>query len=147
MILMARFDGGCHCGAITIAFTIECDPADLEVRACQCAFCCKHASRAVSDPSGSALITVREESAVSRYRFGHRTADYLICRLCGVYVAAVTNDDIDQRAVIIAHALDQAHRFNGAAVPASFDGESGAQRHYRRKARWTPAKLVLGPSD
>jgi hypothetical protein len=81
--------GGCHCGAVRIAYRSDLPAAEHTLRACQCGFCRRHASRAVSDPDGSAEIAIADEAKVSRYRFGMGTADYVVCRDCGVYVAAV----------------------------------------------------------
>jgi hypothetical protein len=55
-----RFHGGCHCGNIAVVFETELSPDAIEIRACQCSFCRKHASRAVADPAGRALISVKE---------------------------------------------------------------------------------------
>ena len=43
----------------------------LASRACQCGFCRRHAARSVSDPGGSAILTVSVDPI--RYRFGART--------------------------------------------------------------------------
>src|SRR5690606_34244006 len=53
--------GGCHCGAIVIDFESAVSAEETEVRACQCTFCRKHGSRAVSDPGGKLTIAVRDE--------------------------------------------------------------------------------------
>ena len=61
----------------------------MPLRSCSCAFCRSHGTRTVSDRDGAAEITASDWSLVERYRFGSRTADYLLCRRCGVYVGAV----------------------------------------------------------
>jgi len=47
----------------------------------------KHGARTITDPKGCMKITVRAAENLIRYRFGLKTADYLVCGRCGVYVA------------------------------------------------------------
>ena len=137
---MTMHAGGCHCGNIRLGFSTGLDPSQIEVRACQCSFCIKHGSRAVADPDGRVIISVKDETRLHRYRFGLRTADYLICRECGVYVAAITADD-DVRAIVIINALDNQGRFSQQPIPVDFDAESKVQRQARRRARWMPVEM------
>jgi len=65
----------------------------------------------------------------------------LICRDCGVYVAAVTNDDGDPRAIIIVNALDDRSRFSREPVAVDYDAESKESRIVRRQARWMPVEI------
>jgi len=75
------------------------------------------------------------------YRFGSRTADYLICRRCGVYIGAVCETGSGLRAVINTNALRDRAAF--IAVPASpdYEGETTEARLARRAANWTPAVM------
>jgi len=70
---------------------------------------------------------------------GLRTADYLICADCGVYVAAITGDDA--RAIVIINALDDQKAFSREPVPVDFDEESREQREARRRLRWMPVEI------
>jgi hypothetical protein len=141
-----KHDGGCHCGAIAITYESDVAPEDTEVRACQCSFCRKHASRAVSDPAGKVTLTLRDEDAVRRYRFGLATADYYLCGRCGVYVAAVMPDGERAYAVAIINAFDDAARFTRARILADYSAEDEAGRRERRRERWTPAEIVVADS-
>ncbi|QKC91527.1 aldehyde-activating protein [Mesorhizobium sp. NZP2234] len=136
---MNEHTGGCHCGNIGLRFSTERDPSQIEVRACQCSFCIKHGSRAVADPDGRLTISVRDIARLRRYRFGLRTADYLICSDCGVYVAAITGDDT--KAIVIINALDDQKAFSREPLPVNFDGESREQRAARRRLRWMPGEI------
>src|SRR5262249_49534842 len=80
--------GSCHCGALTVELETAREPRELPVRMCGCTFCRKHRPRYTSDPSGHLTIRIADPASVSRYRFGLRLADFLICRTCGVFVAA-----------------------------------------------------------
>ena len=141
---MAELKGGCHCGNISLQYTTDMAPEDTVPRACQCGFCRKHNTSAVSDPEGEAVITVRDGSSLSRYQFGLKAADFLICRECGVYVAAFMSDpdDVHGFATLMSVALDDRARFP-PPQPAVYEGEDEAGRRQRRRERWTPARLEV----
>ena len=140
---MSAYRGGCHCGNIHLTFETGIEPTQMEIRACQCAFCVRHGSRAAADPLGRLIVSVEDEARLHRYRFGLRTADYLICRDCGVYVAAVTTDGGDPRAIVIVNALDDRLRFGREPVPMDYDAESREGRMARRQARWMPVEIKV----
>lgn len=128
--------GRCHCGAIRVEFESD---KPLAPRACQCGFCRRHGARTVSDPDGTAVLTLR--GAVIRYRFATATTDYLICARCGIYVAATA--DIGGRA----YATLNLNAFGDPrpdldAEPFSYDGESVEAKAERRLARWTPLRFA-----
>src|SRR6202020_1472969 len=97
---MTRLDGGCHCGNLRLRVTMSTPPADTPIRSCACSFCRSHGTRTLSDPAGQAEILASDGSIVQRYRFGSRTADYLLCRSCGVYLGAMCETPSGPRAVI-----------------------------------------------
>jgi catechol 2,3-dioxygenase-like lactoylglutathione lyase family enzyme len=130
--------GGCHCRAIVVDFEPSTPPEALEVRACTCTFCTAHGARAASDPRGRLRIGIAAPDAVAHYRFALRTADFLVCRRCGVYVAAVLAAADGAWATVNVNALDQAGRFTRTTIPRSYEGETEAQRIARRRERWTP---------
>jgi hypothetical protein len=128
-----RYEGRCHCGAVSIIFnTVE----SLAPRACQCSFCRRHDARSVSDPGGSARLAFAVEPI--RYRFATRAADYILCPVCGVYVGAMTEDPL--LVTLNLNNFDDPHAELRAA-PVSYDGESAAQRAASRRARWTPLTI------
>jgi len=114
------------------------------MRACQCSFCRKHGSVAVSDPAGLVEIKLADPEKASRYRFGLATADYLVCRDCGVYVAAVMTEGDKSWSVAIVNALDHRADFTGLVEPVDFSAEDGDDRRARRRARWTPTIFAEG---
>lgn len=137
-----RHDGGCHCGALAITYESDLPPAATEVRACQCSFCRKHGSRAISDPGGRLTIVIHDEEVVQRYRFGLATADYFLCGRCGVYVAAVLADGPDLFGIAIVNTLNAADLFTQPPLAADYAAEDEAGRRLRRRTRWTPAEIV-----
>jgi hypothetical protein len=135
---MTTYPGGCHCGAIRMTYRSARPAAEHTLRACQCRFCSKHASRAVSDPDGLVQITILDGMKMSPYRFGFATADYIVCRECGVYVAAVMTEGERSWSVTIVNALEDAADFTGPVVPVDFSAEEKEERLARRRAGWTP---------
>ncbi len=117
-------------------------PAEWSVRACQCGFCRKHDALSVSDPAGRLSFLAADPGAVVRYRFGLRTADFLLCGHCGVYVGAVIPTAEGRFGIFNLHALDEAPPGLPAAQPISYDGETPTGRTGRRAERWTPVPDV-----
>ncbi|MET3591440.1 MULTISPECIES: hypothetical protein [Mesorhizobium] len=138
---MAVHSGGCHCGNIRLSFSTALDPTSLEIRACQCSFCTRHGSRAAADPNGHLTISVEDKARLQIYRFGLRTADYLLCRECGVYVAAIAGDGDGARAIVIVNALDDREQFSREPIPVRYDAESREQRLARRRTAWMPVEI------
>jgi hypothetical protein len=131
------YSGRCHCGNLTLRFQTARTPEELGVRRDTCSFCSKHQVHSTSDPAGMMFIEAEDRSLVERYRFGTRTADFLICRRCGVYVGAVMPDA--RIGVVNVNVLDERAAF--LALPlkiADLDGETLEERMARRKSRWTP---------
>jgi hypothetical protein len=112
----------------------------MQVRADQCSFCRAHGGLTVSDPDGAVRIEA-QGAALVRYRFGLKTADFLICGRCGVYVGVVCEVDGHQYAVVNINALKERAAFSTPPVPVNYDGEDVAARLARRKQRWTPVTL------
>ncbi len=139
-----QYDGRCHCGAITLAFTTHRPLAELPLRECQCTFCRKHGARTTADPDGFAEVRVHDAAALARYRFGLGTADYLVCARCGVYVAAVMEEGMRAWAVLNTNVFEDRAAFAGRATPMVYDHEDEAGRRARRRKLWTPARIVEG---
>jgi hypothetical protein len=138
-----KYTGGCHCGNLRIEFETEISPAEIELRACQCTFCRKHNSRAVTDPAGHLAIHAERENHLGRYAFGLRTAEYLTCRTCGVYVAAVTTGDSEPRGIAIVNCLDAHRQFMREPIAVDYSAESREDRVERRRRRWTPVTMAI----
>jgi hypothetical protein len=137
---MLAYSGGCHCGALNVTFETAQAPGMLERRACQCSFCRSHGVVSVSDPEGALRIDAKADALV-RYRFGLKTADFLICARCGVYIASIFGDDEEMWAVVNANALHERTLFTSPIVAVDYDGETPSSRGERRKHRWTPLEV------
>jgi len=141
---MTVLSGSCHCGNIQVRFETSVDPRDLKLRACDCTFCRKHGVRSVMDPSGRAHIAVADERELSRYVFGLRTAEFLVCKRCGAYAGAVLREAGASWAVLNANLLD-GEPLPRDALRSSYSAEDAQARIDRRKREWTPAVVEVAP--
>lgn len=132
-----NYKGRCHCGAIGYRYTCTTTPAEWAVRACQCRFCRAHDALSTSDPTGSIAFEAVEPAQLQRYRFGLKTADFLLCRRCGVYIGAVIDTSKGYFGIINTHALIDPQPTIALAEPISYDGEDSARRVMRREQRWS----------
>ena len=127
----------CHCGALSARYRTAIAPAEWSVRACQCLFCRAHGSLTTSDPAGSLSFAARPEEKLQRYRFDSRSADFLICRECGVFIGARCSIPRGDFGVLNLLTL----RPQIAALPpptlVEFGHESAGERAHRRAAGWT----------
>ncbi len=78
---------------------------------------------------------------MEKYRFGTNTCDFLICRHCGVFVAAVAEMPDGMRSVVNVNCMDERERFASEQVVHDFEGETPEVRLSRRAANWMPAVL------
>jgi hypothetical protein len=130
--------GGCHCGNIRFALEWRPEPSHIDARACGCSFCLKHGGLWTSCPGGTLEVTRRDPVRVQAYTFGTGTAEFHVCRDCGV-VPVVTSDIGGRRyAVVSVHAFEDVDPGFIRRAPASFEGESTEQRLKRRERGWIP---------
>jgi len=139
---MTFLSGSCHCGALSVRFETALKADAVAVRACACSFCRAHGASTVSDPDGHLTIRIATSGAARRYRFGLKTADFLICTQCGVYVAAILPDPDGAVAIVNANAFDGGPPRGDPGEPVSYDGESEFERRARRRAKWTPVTVI-----
>ncbi len=133
--------GGCHCGNIKVIFETALDPHALPLRACQCSFCRRHGGVTTSDPAGRLLVEVREPELLRRYRFALGITDFLICRSCGVYVAAAMETDGRMLGVLNVNVLDEHEPFARQPTPMQYGAETAEDREGRRAKVWTPVLI------
>ena len=136
---MPVLSGSCHCGTVRVSVQITGDPASLPLRACQCSFCRMHGAKTFADPGSS--VRLDSGRSLTRYRFGKRTADFLLCPHCGAYVAAVIEHEGGHLATINAIALQIQPIASQEATAVSYDDEAVQARRKRREQRWMPIIL------
>lgn len=139
--LVMTLTGGCHCGNLTVAFELAAAASELALRACQCGFCRKHGVRTVSDRNSLLRIDVSEPAELVRYEFALHAAEFLICRRCGVYVAAVLDDGTRSVATLNVNVLDRDPFRDRDPEPAIYDDETAPARRARRLRMWTPVEV------
>ena len=138
---MSIHKGGCHCGNLRLTLRLTLAPEAVGLRACGCSFCRANQTRTTSDPNGAAEIWAEDWSDVSKYRFGTGTADFLVCRRCGIYLGATAETEAGTRMVTNTNCLDDRALFTGMPVPTDHNGETVDNRQARRAAMWTPTTV------
>jgi len=135
------YSGACHCGKLKATFETGMTPAELGVRTCQCVFCRRHGAVNISDAAG--LITIDAEPAnVNRYRFALKTADFLTCKICGVYIAAVMGEGDKIVSTINVAGLRMENFLNVDEAPMEYSAETTDERIARRYKKWTPTRFT-----
>jgi hypothetical protein len=131
--------GGCHCGNIRVRLRLSTLPQDTPLRACACSFCRAHRTRTVADSAGLFELAVEDWNLVERYRFGSRTADYIVCCRCGVYIGAICETSLGTRAVVNVNCLADRASFTQVPGASDYEGETTEARLSRRALKWMPA--------
>jgi hypothetical protein len=135
---MTTHSGGCHCGNLRLTLRLSQSPEETKTRACGCSFCRANQTKTTSDPNGSVDIWAKDWSQVERYRFGTATADFLICKRCGIYIGAAAETESGWCSVTNLNSLDDRALFVNPPTPTVHDGETVESRIARRAANWTP---------
>jgi len=143
MSALPSFPGSCHCGALGYSFHTALPVSRWSVRACQCSFCRAHHALTTSDPEGRLIFEVRADDALQRYRFGLRTADFLVCRRCGVYLGAQIATPGGAFGIVNVRALSSVPPQLPAAAHADYGAETPGERVARRTERWTPLESIV----
>ena len=136
--------GCCHCGNIAFDLDWTPEPAEIPARACTCSFCVKHGGVWTSCPTGSLAVAVRDPAAVSRYRFGTKTAEFHVCSTCGVVPLATSTIDGVLYAVVNVNTFDDMDPARLRRVESHLGDEDEATRLARRARNWIP-HVVFGP--
>ena len=143
-MMQIKCSGSCHCGAIGFTYRTGNKPSEWSVRACQCSFCRAHDALSTSDPAGQLAFTAVRPESLQKYRFGLKTADFLLCRECGVYIGAAIQTPGGAYGIINLHALPEAPANLATTAPISYEGEDVDGRVSRRADRWTPVTEIPG---
>lgn len=138
------FTGSCHCSAISVLYRTRFPIGTLHVGRCGCSFCRRHGARTSSDAKGH-LNIIENAPGAQRYRFGLGITDFLICRGCGLYIAAVIADADGHLATLNVNILEDRDRFDPAPPLVHYDGENAEGRLGRRRKQWTPTVFSTAP--
>jgi hypothetical protein len=131
------YPGACHCKNIELRLESDKTALELPLRTDTCSFCKKQHALYTSDPQGALHITVHDADLLAQYRFGTKTADFLSCKTCGVFLAAYMPEAA--LAVINVNTLESRADFLANELKVvDLDAETLEQRLRRRKGGWTP---------
>ncbi|MGA8259133.1 MAG: hypothetical protein WB783_02870 [Arenicellales bacterium] len=128
--------GQCHCRNTSFSLAWDPDPVEIPARACGCSFCTKHGGVWTSNPGGILEVTVKDPALASRYAFGTRTAEFHVCRQCGVVPVVTSRIDDRLYAVVNVNAFEDIDPSLLSVSPTSFDGEGTDSRLARRQRSW-----------
>lgn len=128
--------GRCHCGNIAFELAGMPDPAVIPARACGCTFCKRHGAVWTANPACVLDIALRDEASVSRYAFGTRTAEFLVCTRCGIVPVATSLIEGRRFAVVNVNTFDDVAPALLQRSAADFDGEESDARLARRMRHW-----------
>jgi hypothetical protein len=137
---MQEYRGGCHCGILKVIYRTAVEPARWPLRYDGCSFCRRHGVVGTSDPAGEVAFEIADAARIRYYRFAQKTAQFMLCGECGVFVAALTETAAGARAVINARVLDGVALNYNAVTDVHFDDETPTQRAERRLRHWTPVR-------
>ena len=133
-----RIEGACHCGNISYVLQWPGSTTEIPVRECGCSFCRKHGGAWTSHRGSQLMITLKDDSVVSKYRFGTSTAEFYVCSLCGAVPFVTSDIDNHLYAVVNVNTFENVDSSSLVRSPTNFDGEETAGRLERRKRNWIP---------
>lgn len=129
-------DGKCHCGNIAFELEWKGESPEIPARECSCSFCVKHGGVWTSNPESGLVVTIRDDSLVSKYVFGTRTATFHVCSRCGA-VPLVTSEIANHLyAVVNVNVLENVDPSWLRRAAANFEGEDVDSRLARRQRHW-----------
>lgn len=131
-----QIQGRCHCSNITFSLLWQPEPTHIPARACTCTFCVKHGGVWTSCPAGRLRVNVQEQSLISTYAFGTKTADFHVCARCGVVPVVTSRIEGCLYAVVSVNAFEGVDPALLQRASASFDGEGMGDRLARRQRNW-----------
>ena len=133
------YTGSCHCGDVRLEYETSEPISTWPLRACQCGFCRKHGVVTTSISNANLRIHA-DVDAIQEYTFALGVTRFQLCKRCGTYVAAISEYEGVQYAVVVANMLDCRSQLTQTVTPVVYDDENPDTRLERRAERW--AKLV-----
>lgn len=128
----------CHRGNICITFDWSEIGCSIPVRAYRCDLCSKHMAVWTSYPRGYFKLTNEQIGDVSRYRFGTKITDYLIC---GVMPTVTCLIEATRYRAVNVNTFDNVNPPGLAEAATDFESEAVDTHLSIRKRNCTP-KIV-----
>lgn len=133
-----RINGSCHCRNIRFTLDWPVSGPTIPVRACGCDHCKKHRGVWTSHPDGRFRLLIADESQTTQYRFGTKTADFHVCKTCGVIPIVTCLIEGSRYAVVNVNTFDNLAKSELVEATTDFEGETAESRLARRRRNWTP---------
>ena len=89
------------------------------------------------------MFHVSHVELLEHYRFSLKTADFLLCKRCGVYVGAQIKTTHGAFGIINTLTMMPVPQGLPAAARADYESESPDERVKRREKRWTPLATAV----
>lgn len=93
-----------------------------------------------TEPAGKLKLSLG--GTVSRYQFGSKTADFVLCRTCGTVVAATCTIDGLDYGILNLICIDPVKDWPPPSAKSDFDGEGVGDRLARRAKNWMPLETT-----
>lgn len=138
---MVIITGQCHCGNIDYQLHWPTPARELRGRACGCGYCQRQGAVWTSDPHAHLDVIIRQAAQVSHYHFGHSTATFHLCAICGVVPFASCEPDNHLAAVTNINTFTSLEPRTVQHEPSDFEGETSQARLARRRRNWTPLRI------
>lgn len=130
-----KIESSCHCGNIKLVFHTDKLVQDFIPRTCQCSHCRSHGAKWISDPQGEVRLKFKSPEDVNFYQFGHRTADFILCKNCGALM--ISTCEIDGRTLGVLNSTAMVNlNFPNDPVHTHFSSETIEARLERRAKNW-----------
>lgn len=140
-----QIEGKCHCGNLSYTLHWPGDGAEIPVRVCSCTFCTKHGGAWTSHRDSELVASVRDESTISKYKFGTGTAEFYVCSCCGAVPFVVSAIGNHRYAVVNVNSFEGIDPSSLVRTVVNFDGEDTGGRLERRKRNWIRSVRISTP--
>lgn len=137
---MMEIKGRCHCDAMSFNISWPVDVGRIG-RACTCRYCQNHGAIWISNPGAIVSLPADYKNTVVIYRFGHKTADFCFCRICGVLCIAICNLESELVAVVNVKSFEYSKDFLEEISRTDFSSEKTTERLGRRTTNWSPVRF------
>ena len=133
--------GKCHCESFRFDLLWPIEVRGV-ARRCSCGFCTAFGAAWISNPDATLELPKDYMEKIKIYRFGHETADFCFCKICGVLCVATCHVAGRTRSVVNVSSLEYPNGFFKKLVRTDFSKESESQRFARRERNWSPVHVL-----
>ena len=125
-----------HCKNIRYRLISKLPSDRLPTRTCDCSYCLKQNGIYTSDPDGRLEYSVTNRTDLNCYQFGHKTANFYVCKKCGVMSFILSEIEGKVYGIVNLCALGDLKVSTLPHDRRDFEKESLDERASRRKKYW-----------